>query len=47
MSKAEIIAAIWMANHDMSHNDTLPDYVHQFDDLVRQVEALLESGDDN
>lgn len=47
MSKAKIIATLWMANHDMSHNDTLSDYIQQFDDLVRQVEVLLESGDDN
>lgn len=45
MDKAEIIAALWMATHsdDMKIHTTLPDFIHQFDELVKQVEPLLQS----
>lgn len=46
MRKAEIIAAIWMAKHDPPNEDTLLEYIGQFDFLVKQVEALLESDND-
>lgn len=45
VDKAEIIAALWMATHsdDMKVHTTLPDFIHQFDELVKQVEPLLQS----
>lgn len=45
MSKAEIIAALWMAVHsdDMAIHKTLPEFIQQFDELVKQVKSLLPS----
>ena len=45
MDRAEIIAALWMATHsdDMKIHKTLPDFIQQFDELVKQVRPLLQS----
>lgn len=43
MTKAEILAAIWMSNHDMRHNQTMEDYIRQYDELVRQFQAQIET----
>ena len=43
MTKAEIIAALWMIKHDISHLKTLPDYIAQFDEIVRQAESLIQN----
>lgn len=43
MTKAEIIALLFLSNTDLSHLETIVDYVDQFDEAVRQVQAVLES----
>ena len=45
MDKAEIVAALWMVNHDMSHLETLSDYIRQFDELSDQVRSLIPDDD--
>lgn len=45
MTKAEIIAALWMSNHDMSHLETLNDYIQQFDELTKQIESAISQTD--
>lgn len=47
MSKAEILAAIWMANHDMQHNQTMDDYIRQYNELVHQFQTEIDSLKDN
>ncbi len=46
MTKPEIIAALWMVNHDMSHLETLNDYIRQFDELTKQAESFLSQMDE-
>ena len=43
MEKAEILAALWMSNHDMAHNATMADYIKQFDELAKQFQTQLDS----
>lgn len=43
MDKAEILAAIWMSKHDMSHNMTMDDYIKQFDELVKQFQSQMDA----
>lgn len=43
MDKAQILAALWMANHDMGHNLTMYDYIEQYDELVKQFQAQMET----
>lgn len=42
MTKAEVLAALWMSNHDMQNNQTMEDYIRQYDELVRQFQAQLD-----
>ena len=42
MSKAEILAAVWMANHDMQHNQTMEDYIRQYNELVCQYQTKID-----
>jgi len=45
MSKAELLAAVWMANHpnDIADKDTIAGYVGQFDFLVKSFQGVIDN----
>lgn len=49
MTKAELLAAVWMANHpdEISDKDTLAGYVQQFDFLVKNFQGVIDNLQDD
>lgn len=45
MNKAELLAAVWMANHpnEIADKNTLEGYVGQFDFLVQNFQSVIDS----
>lgn len=45
MTKAELLAAVWMVNHpsEIADKDTIQGYVGQFDFLVKNFQSVIET----
>lgn len=43
MTKSEMIALLFLCKSDLSHLETLNDYIDQFDEIARQVQGIIEN----